>query len=70
VAERSQRGLRDVLVVAAVAVAVVLGAAIFTSILPVEVQRFLFHEPVTIAVLVGGTAFVLWRVATPRPPDD
>jgi high-affinity Fe2+/Pb2+ permease len=70
VAERSQRGLRDVLVVAAVAVAVVLGAAIFTSLLPVEVQRFFFPEPVTIAVLVGGTAFVLWRVATPRPPEQ
>jgi uncharacterized membrane protein len=68
VAERVQVGLREVLIVAAVAVAVVLGAAILTSVLPEAAQRFLFHEPVTIAVLIGGTAFVLWRVATRHPP--
>ena len=67
-AERSQAGARDVVIVAAVAVGAVLGAAILTSILPDGVQRFLFHEPVTIAVLIVGTAFVLWRVATRRPP--
>ena len=69
-AERSQPGLREVIVVAAVAVAAVLGAAVLTSLLPVGVQRFVFHEPVTIAVLVAGTAFVLWRVATRRPPEE
>ena len=69
-AERSQRGLRDVLLVAAIAVAVVLGAAVLTSALPTDVQRFVFHEPVTIAILIGGTAYVLWRVATPRPPEE
>jgi hypothetical protein len=51
-------------------VAAVLGAAVLTSLLPEGIQRFLFHEPVTIAVLVVGTAFVLWRVATRRPPAD
>jgi uncharacterized membrane protein len=65
----SQAGARDVVIVAAVAVGAVLGAAILTSLLPVGVQRFLFHEPVTIAVLVAGTALVLWRVATRRPPE-
>jgi uncharacterized membrane protein len=70
VAERSQAGARDVVIVAAVAVGAVLGAAILTSLLPEGVQRFLFHEPVTIAVLVAGTALVLWRVATRRPPES
>ena len=48
--------------------AAVLGAAVLTSVLPEGIQRFLFHEPVTIVVLVVGTAFVLWRVATRPPP--
>ena len=56
--------------VAAVAVAAVLGAAVLTSVLPVGVQRFVFHEPLTIAVLVAGTAIILWRVATRRPPEE
>lgn len=54
---------------AAAAVAVVLGAAVLTSLLPQGVQRFVFHEPVTIVVLVAGTVFMLWRVATRRPPE-
>ena len=69
-AERSEVGARDVVIVGAIAVAAVLGAAVLTSVLPEEIQRFLFHEPVTIAVLVVGTAFVLWRVATRRPPAE
>jgi predicted MFS family arabinose efflux permease len=69
VAERSQAGVRDVVIVAGIAVAAVLGGVVLTSILPDGVQRFLFHEPVTIAVLIVGTAFVLWRVATRRPPE-
>jgi high-affinity Fe2+/Pb2+ permease len=70
VAERSQVGARDVVIVGGIAVAAVLGAAVLTSVLPEGVQRFLFHEPVTIAVLIVGTAFVLWRVATRRPPAE
>jgi len=70
VAERSQVGARDVVIVGAIAVAAVLGAAVLTSVLPEGIQRFLFHEPVTIAVLVIGTAFVLWRVATRQPPAE
>ena len=69
-AERSQVGARDVVIVGAIAVAAVLGAAVLTSVLPEGIQRFLFHEPVTIAVLVAGTALVLWRVATRRPPAE
>ncbi len=69
-AERSQPGLRQVLLVAAAATAAVLGSALVTSFLPAEIQRFFFHQPVTIAILIVGTAFVLWRVATRRPPED
>ncbi|MEW5990633.1 MAG: hypothetical protein AB1736_04705 [Chloroflexota bacterium] len=67
--ERAPVGARHVVIVAVVAVGVVLGAAVVTSLLPEGVQRFLFHEPVTIGVLVAGTAFVLWRVATRQPPE-
>jgi hypothetical protein len=57
-----QPGIRDVLLVAAVAVAVVLLAAGITAVLPREGQAVVFHTPLLIAVLVGGTAFVLWRI--------
>jgi FtsH-binding integral membrane protein len=62
-------GWRQVLVVAGVAVGVVLGAAILTSALPTDAQRVIFHTPLLIAVLVVGTALVLWRLATRRPPE-
>ena len=67
--ELSQPRLRDVVIVAAAAVAVVLGAAVLTSVLPRDVQGVVFHTPLAIVVLVAGTAVVLWRVATRRPPD-
>ena len=62
-----QPGWGDVLVVAAAVVLVVLGAAALTSVLPTEVQRLIFHGPVLIAVLIGGTAWLLWRVSRGRP---
>lgn len=69
-AERSRAvGWREVLIVAAVAVGVVLGAAILTSVLPIEAQRAIFHTPLLIAVLILGTGFVLWRIAARRPPE-
>jgi FtsH-binding integral membrane protein len=70
VVEGSQPGLRQVIAVAAVAVAAVLGAAVLTSLLPVGIQQLVFHQPLAIAVLVAGTALVLWRVATRRPPAE
>jgi hypothetical protein len=57
-----QPGIRDVLLVAAVAVAVVLLAAGVTALLPREGQAVVFHTPLLIAVLVVGTAYVLWRI--------
>lgn len=62
-------GWRGVVVVAAVAVGVVLGAAILTSVLPTDAQRVIFHTPLLIVVLVVGTGLVLWRIATRRPPE-
>lgn len=67
--ERQQPGLRQVVLVAAAAAAVVLGAALVTGILPESVQRLVFHAPLTILVLIVGTSLVLWRVATHRPPE-
>lgn len=66
-AERSQPGIREVVLVAAGAAAVVLGAAIATGLLPESLQRVVFHAPLTIIVLVVGTTYVLWRVASRRP---
>jgi hypothetical protein len=63
----SQPGWRQVLVVAGIAVAVVLGAAVLTSILPTDAQEVVFHTPLAIIVLIVGTAWLLWRIAR-RPP--
>jgi hypothetical protein len=62
-------GWREVLIVAAIAVGVVLGAAVLTSALPTDAQRVIFHTPLTIAVLIIGTTYVLWRIAARRPPE-
>jgi heme A synthase len=65
---RREPGWRQVFAVAAVAVAVVLGAAILTSLLPAAFQEFVFHTPIAILVLIVGTGWLLWRIAR-RPPD-
>jgi hypothetical protein len=62
------RGPRAVLLIAGAIVALVLGAAVLTSLLPDEVQAVVFRTPLAIAVLVVGTVLVLWRVAIRRPP--
>lgn len=56
-------GWREVLTLAALAVAVVLGAAILTAVLPADLQRVVFHTPLLIVVLIVGTGFVFWRIA-------
>ena len=69
-AERSSSvGWRQVLIVAAVAVAAVLGAAVLTALLPTDAQRVIFHTPLLIGVLIIGTGLVLWRLAVRRPPE-
>ena len=53
-----QPGVREVLLV----IGVVLGAAGVTALLPRDAQGVVFHTPLLIAVLLGGTAIVLWRI--------
>jgi anti-sigma-K factor RskA len=65
---RSQPGWREVVVVAAAVVALVLGAAVLTSILPTGLQDVVFHTPVAIAVLIVGTGWLLWQISR-RGPD-
>jgi heme A synthase len=60
---RRPPGWREVLLVAGAAVAVVLGAAILTSLLPTDLQSLVFHTPLAILVLIVGTAWLLWRIA-------
>ena len=67
-AERAVVGWREVVLVAAVVVGVVLGLAFGTSLLPADVQRVVFRTPLLIGVLVVGTALVLVRLVR-RPPD-
>ena len=62
-----QPGWREVLLVAAAAVSIVLGAAALTSILPTGLQEVVFHSPLAIVVLIGGTAWLMWRISR-RPP--
>lgn len=57
-----QPGLREVLLVAAAVVATVLVAAAVTALLPREGQAVVFQTPLLIAVLIAGTALVLWRI--------
>jgi FtsH-binding integral membrane protein len=66
-----QPGWREVLMVAGAAVAVVLGAAILTSVLPTGFQEVVFHTPLAIVVLIVGTGWLLWRISRhpPGPPE-
>lgn len=57
-----QPGVREVLLVATAVVVTVLAAAGLTALLPSSGQGIVFHTPLLIVVLVGGTAFVLWRI--------
>jgi hypothetical protein len=58
-----QVGWREVLAIAAVVVVVVLVVAQLTSGVSRDVRT-----PATIIILIGGTAWVLWRI-TRRPAD-
>jgi hypothetical protein len=52
---------------AAAVVAVVLGAAFLTSLLPSDVQEIVFRTPIAIAVLAVGTGWLLWRISRRGP---
>lgn len=67
---RRQPGWPQVILVALAVVAVVLGAAVLTSLLPDAVQRAIFRTPLLIAVLIGGTGWLLWRISRPRTTAD
>jgi len=61
-------GGRDVAIVAAVAVAIVLGLEVVTTIVP-GARDLLAGTPLLITVLIVGTAAMLWLIATRRTPD-
>lgn len=63
-----QVGWRAVLTVAVIAVAVVLGASFLTGVLPADAQRVVFDSPLVVVVVIVGTTWLLWRIATRRPP--
>jgi hypothetical protein len=62
VADSRQPGIREVALLAVSVVAVVLVAAGVTALLPRDGQAFVFHTPLLIVVLLGGTGLVLWRI--------
>jgi hypothetical protein len=66
-----QPGWPQVVLVAAAVVAVVLGAAAVTGILPDVVQEAIYRTPVAIGVLIVGTGWLLWRISRrgPGAPD-
>ena len=63
-----QPDLREVLLLAAAVVVTVLVAAGVTALLPTEGQGIVFHTPLLILVLIGGTALVLWRILRSSGP--
>ena len=66
--EARQPGLREVLLLAAAVVGIVMVAAGVTALLPSEGQGVVFNTPLLILVLIGGTAVVLWRILRSSGP--
>lgn len=63
-----RRSLRDVSLVAVCVVVIVLAAAFVTDFLPAGVRGLIVDTPLAIAVLIAGTAWLLWRIS--RKPSD
>jgi hypothetical protein len=61
-------GWREVLLVAVAVVALALGAAAVTGLLPPAGQDVIFRTPLVIVVLVLGTVGLMVRLAIRRPP--
>jgi FtsH-binding integral membrane protein len=68
VADARQPGLREVLLLAGAVIVTVLVAAGVTALLPSDGQAVVFHTPLLIIVLIGGTALVLWRILRSSGP--
>jgi hypothetical protein len=61
-------GWREVLLLGAVVVAVVLGLAFATSVLPTGLQDVIFRTPLAIVVLLVGTVgLLIWITRRPTP---
>jgi len=68
VADAREVGWREVLIVAALAVGIVLAVDIVTTKVP-ALQDFVTRTPLVVVALVAGTAWLLWRIASRRPPE-
>lgn len=62
-------GLREVLIVSGITLAIVALAVIVTAVLPSGGQYIVFRTPLLIVVLIAGTAGVLWRITRPGRPE-
>jgi FtsH-binding integral membrane protein len=69
VADERGIGAREVLIVAGIAVAAVLGLQLLTYVLPADVQHVVFDSPLLIGVIVVGTIGLLWWIARRQPPE-
>ena len=63
-----RRSLIDDVRNAAVVLMVVLGIVFATDFLPAPLRDLIVETPLAIGVLIGGTAWLLWRIA--RKPAD
>jgi hypothetical protein len=68
VADSRSIGWREVLVVAAVAVGLVLLIDVVTSLVP-GLKDVVTRTPLLVGLMVVATAWLLWRIAMPRPPS-
>ena len=68
-ADERRIGAREVLLVAGVAVAAVLGLQLLTYVLPTDAQRVVLDSPLLIGVIVVGTIGLLWWIARRHPPE-
>jgi hypothetical protein len=68
VAEARAVGWREVLIVAAVAVAAVLALQVLATLVP-PIGDVVRATPVVVIAMVAVTVIVLWRLAARRPPE-
>jgi hypothetical protein len=68
VAETHAVGWREVLTVAAIAVAAVLATQVLATLVP-PIGDLVRATPVIVIAMVAVTALVLWRIAARRPPE-